>query len=62
MKQKKSKEQIEEEKQERRETIKAHKALDDLINRAKQKEAFIEDHKIQSDDYGIRYTKSNRNI
>lgn len=47
---KKSKEQIEEEKQDRKEIIKAHRALDDLIRRAQEKGAFIEPEKIKQDD------------
>lgn len=50
---KKSKEQIEEEKQEKREIAKAHRALDDLIDRAKQKGAFIEEQN-QNYDRNIR--------
>jgi hypothetical protein len=46
---KKTKEQIQEEKQEerreRREILQGHKALDDLINRAQEKGAFIEEIK-----------------
>lgn len=62
MKMKKSKEQIEEEKQDRKEIIKAHRALDDLIRRAQEKSAFISESKIENNDFKVRHTESNRDI
>lgn len=58
---KKSKEQIQEEKQERKEILKAHKALDDLIKRAQEKGAFISESKILNNDRNIRENKNTEN-
>lgn len=49
MKQKKSKEQIEEEKQERKEITKAYRALDDLIKRALERGAFISEENLNNE-------------